>query len=668
MEADFSGYATKAGLKCSDGRTIMPDAFKDNDGMRVPLVWQHGHNDPENVLGHALLENRPDGVYAYGYFNETPVGLSAKTLVQHEDITMLSIYANKLVERGKQVLHGAIREVSLVLSGANPGALIDNVRIAHSDGDVEMLDDEAVIYTGLTLEHESYPGTMEDTPDEDEKTVQDVYESLTEEQKTAVNYMIGMALEEGAAKHSDLEAESGEDDEYESDEDESDEDESDENDEETTEDVTTDEDNQEGTEMTHNVFEKDGAKTAAPSLTHDQLKTIFEDAQRHGSFKEAFLQHAVTYGIENIDLLFPDAKTLANSPELVSRRMEWVTTVLSETKHSPFSRIKSLSADITLDDARAKGYVKGSLKKDEFFALSRRVTTPTTIYKKQRLDRDDIIDVTDLDVVAWLKAEMRVMLDEEIARAILIGDGREADDEDKINELNIRPIARDDNFYAHQVVVASNVTGDSFVEAIVRARVHYKGSGNPTLFCSEAILTDLLLVKDTLGRRIYATEQELASALRCEKIVPVPILDGETTNGGELLAILVNLSDYTVGADKGGVLSMFDDFDIDYNQYKYLIESRLSGCLTKHKTALVISRAAGTLVVPGTPTFVEGTGVVTIPNTAHVTYFMDGVEVSSGAQTAIDAGETVEVTVTANDNYYFAANTTASWTFTRPIS
>ena len=667
MEADFSGYATKAGLKCSDGRTIMPDAFKDNDGMRVPLVWQHGHNDPENVLGHALLENRPDGVYAYGYFNETPAGLSAKTLVQHEDITMLSIYANRLVERGKQVLHGAIREVSLVLSGANPGALIDNVRIAHSDGDVEMLDDEAVIYTGLTLEHEASPGTIEDKPAEDEKTVQDVYESLTEEQKTAVNYMIGMALEEGAAKHSDLEAESGEDDEDESDEDESDEDESDENDEETIEDVTTDEDNQEGTEMTHNVFEKDGAKTAAPSLTHDQLKTIFEDAQRHGSFKEAFLQHAVTYGIENIDLLFPDAQTLANSPELVSRRMEWVTTVLSETKHSPFSRIKSLSADITLDDARAKGYVKGSLKKDEFFALSRRVTTPTTIYKKQRLDRDDIIDVTDLDVVAWLKAEMRVMLDEEIARAILIGDGREADDEDKINELNIRPIARDDNFYAHQVVVASNVTGDAFVEAIVRARVNYKGSGNPTLFCSEAILTDLLLVKDKLGRRIYATEQELASALRCEKIVPVPVLDGETTNGGELLAILVNLSDYTIGADKGGVLSMFDDFDIDYNQYKYLIESRLSGCLTKHKTALVISRAAGTLVVPGTPTFVEGTGVVTIPNTANVTYFMDGVEVSSGAQTAIEAGETVEVTVTADEDYYFAANTTASWTFTRPI-
>lgn len=667
MEADFSGYATKAGLKCSDGRTIMPDAFKDNHGMKVPLVWQHGHNDPGNVLGHAVLENRSDGVYAYGYFNDTEAGQSAKTLVQHQDITMLSIYANKLVERGKQVLHGAIREVSLVLSGANPGALIDNVRIAHSDGDVETLEDEAVIYTGLTLEHESTPIIEETvvlheetTVKDEEKTVQDVYESLTDEQKTAVNYLIGMALEEGAAQHSDLD-ESEEDSEEES------EDSDDEATDDESEDDNTDKDNQEGTEMTHNVFEKDrDASASAPSLTHDQLKTIFEDAQRHGSFKEAFLQHAVTYGIENIDMLFPDAQALANSPELVSRRMEWVTTVMNETRHSPFSRIKSLSADITLDDARAKGYVKGSMKKDEFFALSRRVTTPTTIYKKQKLDRDDIIDVTDLDVVAWLKAEMRLMLDEEIARAILVGDGREADDDDKINELNIRPIARDDNFYAHQVVVASNVTGDAFVEAIVRARVNYKGTGNPTMFCSEAILTDLLLVKDKLGRRIYATEAELASALRADKIVPVPILDGETTNGGELLAILVNLADYTVGADKGGVLSMFDDFDIDYNQYKYLIESRLSGCLTKHKSALVISRAVGTLVAPDAPTFVEGTGVVTIPSKTGVSYFMDGLPVSSGAQTAIDAGESVEVTAEADEDYYFAANTTASWTFSRP--
>lgn len=656
MEADFSGYATKAGLKCSDGRTIMPDAFKDNDGMKVPLVWQHGHNDPNNVLGHAVLENRPDGVYAYGYFNDTDAGQSARTLVQHGDITMLSIYANKLVERGKSVLHGAIREVSLVLSGANPGALIDNIRIAHSDGDIETLDDEAVIYTGLTLEHEDKT-TSSDQPAPEEKTVQDVYNTLNEEQKTAVNYMIGMALEEGAASHSDM-----------------DEDEEDIDDE---EDITDDEEithddinNEEGTEMTHNVFEKDGTDAGSanrPSLTHDQLKTILTDAQRMGSFKEAFLQHAQTYGIENIDLLFPDAKTLANSPEFVSRRMEWVTQVLNGTRHSPFARIKSLSADITHDEARAKGYVKGSLKKDEFFALSRRTTTPTTIYKKQKLDRDDIIDVTDLDVVAWLKAEMRLMLDEEIARAVLVGDGREADDEDKINETNIRPIARDDNFYAHQIVVASNVTGDAFVEAIVRARMYYKGSGNPTMFCAEAILTDLLLVKDKLGRRIYATEQELASALRVEKIVPVPIMDGETTTGGELLAIIVNLADYTIGADKGGALSMFDDFDIDYNQFKYLIETRLSGALTKHKTALVISRAVGTLVAPDAPTFNEETGVVTIPSKTGVNYFMDGLPVTSGAQTAIDEGTTVEVTAAAATDYYFSANTTASWTFARPL-
>ena len=658
MEADFSGYATKAGLKCSDGRTIMPDAFKDNDGMKVPLVWQHGHNDPTNVLGHALLENRPDGVYAYGYFNDTEAGESARTLVQHGDITMLSIYANKLVERGKNVLHGAIREVSLVLSGANPGALIDNVRIAHSDGDVETLDDEAVIYTGLTLEHEDAPSASA------EKTVQDVYDEMTEEQKTAVNYMIGMALEEGA-KHSD-ESESDEDETSEEDETTNNND----DDDETTNDESSEEDTQEGTEMTHNVFEQDGASTQSrrPTLTHDQLKTIVEDAQKLGSFKESFLQHAVTYGIENIDLLFPDAKTLANSPEFVSRRMEWVTTVLNGTRHSPFSRIKSLSADITHDEARAKGYVKGNLKKEEFFALSRRVTTPTTIYKKQKLDRDDIIDITDLEVVAWLKAEMRMMLDEEIARAVLIGDGREPDDDDKINESNIRPIAKDDDFYAHKVVVAANVSGDAFVEAVLRARPIYKGAGNPTMFCSESALTDLMLVKDKLGRRLYATESELASALRVDRIVTVPILEGETTNGGELLAVLVNLADYTIGADRGGNIAMFDDFDIDYNQYKYLIETRISGCLTKHKTALVFTRAAGTLAEPDAPTFVAGTGVVTIPSTTGVDYFMDGEPVSSGAQSAIPAGSTVEVTAEAKDNYYFAANSTTTWTFSRPLS
>ena len=653
MEPDFSGYATKANLQCADGRTIMPDAFKANHGMKVPLVWQHGHKDPGNVLGHAILENRPDGVYAYGYFNDTDSGKSARTLVQHGDISMLSIYANQLVERGKQVFHGAIREVSLVLSGANPGALIDNIRIAHSDDYVETLDEEAVIYTGIPLEHAAPVAEDEEDAVDSDKTVQDVYNEMTEEQQTAVHYLVGMALEE-AAQHSDDDGEDfyvNDDNEVETDSEE-------------------DLKHQEGEEMTHNVFEQDALTPTGgkrPTLTHDQLSTIVSDAQRMGSLKAAFMQHATTYGIENIDLLFPDAKTLANSPEFVARRMEWVSKVLTGTRHSPFSRIKSLSADLTHDEARAKGYVKGSLKKEEFFALSRRITTPTTIYKKQKLDRDDIIDITELDVVAWLKAEMRMMLEEEIARAVLVGDGREPDDEDKVNELNIRPIAKDDPFYAHQVVLASNVVGDSLVEAIVRARVDYKGVGNPTMFCSEGILTDLLLIKDKLGRRIYSNVQELADTLRVSSIVPVPVMNGETTTGGELLAIIVNLSDYTIGTDQGGQTSMFDDFDIDYNQYKYLIEGRMSGALTKHKTALVVSRAVGTLVAPDAPTFVEETGVVTIPTKVGVSYFVDGLPVSAGAQTAIDAGASVEVTATADEDYYFAANTTASWTFARPL-
>lgn len=563
MEADFSGYATKAGLKCSDGRTIMPDAFKHNDGMKVPLVWQHGHNDPGNVLGHALLENRADGVYAYGFFNDTEPAKNAKALVQHGDITALSIYANKLIEKSKQVFHGSIREVSLVLSGANPGALIDNINLAHSDGEIETLEDEAIIYTGLTLEHE-------DAPDkEDEKTVMDVYESMTDEQKNVVHFMIGSVLEAETAKHSDDDKESSE------------------------ETLT----HQEGTEMTHNVFEQNGSATPAArqTLTHDQLQTIVQDAQRLGSFKEAFLQHAVTYGIENIDLLFPDARAVTNAPEWVSRRMEWVSGVLNGTKHSPFSRIKSLSADITLDTARAKGYVKGTLKKEEFFALTQRVTTPSTIYKKQKLDRDDIIDITDLDVVAWLKAEMRVMLDEELARAILIGDGRDVADEDKINESNIRPIAKDHEFYTHVISVPAAATNDVIADEILRARPFYRGSGNPAMYCTEDFLTDLLLTKEEVGKRkrLYATQAELEAALRVSKIVTVPVMeDAVAANGESVLAVLVNLSDYTVGADKGGNVSMFDDFDIDYNQYKYLIETRVSGALTKYKSAQVVTRAA----------------------------------------------------------------------------
>lgn len=576
MEADFSGYATKAGLKCSDGRTIMPDAFKDNDGAKVPLVWQHGHSEPSNVLGHALLENRTDGVYAYGYFNDTEAGKSAKTLVRHGDITCLSIYANKLYEKGKNVLHGSIREVSLVLSGANPGALIDNVNIAHADGDIETLDDEAIIYTGLALEHEDKKvEETEEVVHADDPTVQEVYDSLTSEQKDLVHFMIGAALEAaGTAEHSEESS----------------------TEESETEDNLT---HQEGTEMTRNVFEQNDGTPKAPqkTLTHDQLSAIVEDAKKLGSFKEAFLQHAVTYGIENIDLLFPDARTVANSPEFISRRMEWVSGVINGTRHSPFSRIKSQSADITHDEARAKGYVKGNLKREEWFGLAERVTTPQTIYKKQKLDRDDIIDITDLDVVAWLKAEMRVMLDEELARAVLIGDGRDVADPDKIKETNIRPIATDDEFYTHQTLVASTVTGDDLVDAILLQREFYRGSGNPAMYCTERTLTELLVLKDTLGRRLYSTEAELASALRVSKIVTVPVMEdfeivdvGDALKTADLIAILVNLSDYTLGADKGGAVSMFDDFDIDYNQYKYLIETRCSGALTKFKSAQVIGR------------------------------------------------------------------------------
>jgi len=656
MVADFSGYATKTGLKCSDGRTIMPGAFKDCDGMTVPLVWQHGHNESSNVLGHAVLENRADGVYAYAYFNDTSQGKNAKALVVHKDITALSIYANQLVERSKNVLHGLIREVSLVLSGANPGALIDNINLAHANGETEILEDEAIIYTGLPLEHEDEPATASHSSDD--PTVQEVYDSLSQEQKDVVNFMIGAALEQAAsnsAAHSD------------------DADGDDTNDDDINDDDTNDEgdlNHQEGNrDMTRNVFEQNGGATTAarPKLTHDQLQTIVEDAKKMGSFKESFLAHAVEYGIENIDFLFPDAKTIADSPEFVSRRMEWVSQVINGTRHSPFSRIKSLSADITLDTARAKGYVKATMKKEEFFALSKRVTTPTTIYKKQKLDRDDIIDITDLDVVAWLKAEMRVMLDEELARSILIGDGREVDDEDKINETNIRPIAHDSDFYAHRVVVPTNTSPDGLVEAILRARKNYRGSGNPTMFCTEDALTDLLLSKDKMNRRQYGTQAELENAVRVSKIITVPIMDGATTDDGDLLSVLVNLSDYTVGADRGGNISMFDDFDIDYNQYKYLIETRVSGALTKYKSAMVISRTGGTSVTPGVPTFNNSTGVITVPSTTGVVYKNGdtGDTLTAGDQTAIAIGTMFEVEASAATGYHFPANIDTDWEFTR---
>lgn len=651
---DFSGWATKNDLRCTDGRTIKPGAFKHQDKETVPLVWMHQHKEPENVLGHAVLEDRAFGTYTYGFFNESERAQHMKAAVKHKDIVSLSIWANNLTERngrdGREVYHGDIKEVSLVLAGANPGAMIENVSIAHGDR-FETLDDEAIIYTGLELEHQNFTeGDISIMPKENEeeslehaaedKTVEEVFNEFTDEQKTVVYYMVGAAVEEAQntaeAEHSD--------------------------------DFTTEEflahvDStiQKGIEdiMGRNVFDQtDKNEVKGGTLSHSQLEQIISDAKKPGAtLKSSFLEHAVEYGFEDIDFLFPDAKTLANSPELISRRTAWVAGVIGGTKHSPFSRIKSVVADITADEARAKGYVKGNMKKDEIIKLLKRTTTPTTIYKKQKLDRDDIIDITDLDVVAWLKAEMRLMLEEEMARAILIGDGREPDDEDKIDEDHLRPIAFDDDMYTHKITLASNVAPADIEEAILRSRTYYKGTGMPTLYTTDLILTDLLLQKDRQYRRIYKTEEELAAALRVKEIVVVEVMEDTP----DLLAILVNLADYTIGADKGGAVSMFDDFDIDYNQYKYLIETRASGALTKPKGALVIKKSAGTVVVPQQPTYVPATHVITIPNQTGVVYSIDGVDLTAGAQDAIT--ETVEVEARPASGYTFPHNTDADWTF-----
>ena len=630
MEADFSGYATKAGLRCSDGRTITSEAFKHMDGKKVPLVWQHGHNEPKNVLGHAMLEAREDGVYAYGFFNKTEHAAHMKEAVEHGDVSSMSIYANQLVEKAKQVFHGTIREVSLVLSGANPGALIDNVRIAHSDDDVETLDDEAVIYTGLTLSHADGDDSDDDTPDDE--TVQDVLDSLSQKQTDVVMYMIGAALEEGAASHSD-------------------------------EDDNGLEHKEGNTTMGRNVFDQNGSDNGTGStmtLSHEDVKGIVADAMKVGSFKEAVEGYALQHGIENIDVLFPDAKAVTNTPEWDSRRVEWVKAVLNGTKHTPFSRIKSLVADLTYDDARAKGYIKGTMKKEEFFGVAKRTTGPTTIYKKQKLDRDDIIDITDFDVVVWLKAEMRLMLDEEIARAVLIGDGRDVEDEDKISETNIRPIASDDDLYSVKVNVPAGGTPSDIVDALIANRTYYKGTGTPTMFTTEAFLTRLLLAKDTTGRRLYRTVSELASELRVSSIETVEVMESQD----EVVAILVNLADYTIGADRGGDVTMFDDFDIDYNQYKYLIETRISGALTKIKSALVVREvdADDDAVAPVAPSRVGN--AVTIPTVTGLAYTNNGVAVADGATITLTEGSpNAEIAVAAESGYYLSGGRT-NWTYT----
>lgn len=554
---DFSGWATRNNLRCSDGRTIMKDAFKHNDGQTVPLVWNHQHNDPLNVLGHALLENRDEGVYAYCTFNETESGKNAKLLIEHGDVSALSIYANQLKQQGSNVIHGAIREVSLVLAGANPGAFIDSV-MRHG----EESDDEAIIYTGedISLFHtDEKKDKPVDEKSEDEETVADVFNTLTEKQKTVVYAMIGQALEEK----------------------------------EESEDNNNDDSKGGSKVMKHNVFDKEDT-TQMDVLSHSDLEAIFADAKRYGSLKDSVLAH----GIEQIDYLFPDAKTVTDTPYFIQRDMGWVQKVMKSVHHTPFSRIKSIFADITEEDARAKGYIKGNLKKDEVFSLLKRTTTPTTIYKKQKLDRDDVVDIVDFDVVAWLKSEMRVMLDEEIARAVLVGDGRLNSSDDKINEQNIRPIWTDADLYTIKapVTVAANATADekakAFIRAAIKSRKNYKGSGEPTLYTTEDVLTDCLLMEDTTGRVIYDSVSKLATALRVKEIVTVPVMENlsRVDNGTTytLMGIIVNLTDYNIGADKGGAVNMFDDFDIDYNAQKYLIETRCSGALIKPYSAIAL--------------------------------------------------------------------------------
>ena len=575
---DFSGWATKNDLLCSDGRTIRRDAFKDNDGKVVPLVWNHDHTDPSNVLGHALLKNVADGVYAYGSFNSNPKAIEAATLLAHGDIKALSIWANKLQQRGGDVLHGDIKEVSLVLAGANPAAIIDSVMVHGEES-----DEEAIIYTGESICHSS--GELKDEFEETEETVEhaddksddyeavpDIFKTLSEKQKNAVYALIAEIISENKGKEN--------------------------------------EDNkEEDSVMKHNVFEQQNGDQQENVLCHADVKAAFDDAKRYGSLKDSFVAHGLKevtymahadgdYGIKNIDYLFPEARNVNNTIDFIKREDSWVRDFMSRVHRSPFARIKSVHANITEDEARAKGYIKGNMKKEEVFTLLKRSTTPTTVYKKQKLDRDDVLDITDLDTVALVKGEMRGMLDEEIARAALVGDGRSASDDDKINEVNIRPIWTDADLYSIKVPIAvaagddDNKKATNFIRAAIKSRKNFRGSGTPVLYTTEDMLSDMLLLTDTTGRDIYDTVEKLCKKLRVSEIITVPVMEGLTrqveSKTRTLAGIIVNLQDYNIGADKGGSINMFEDFDIDYNQMKYLIETRCSGALTKPYSAMVL--------------------------------------------------------------------------------
>ena len=582
MKFDFSGWATKNDLTCSDGRTIKHNAFKENDGQRVPLVWQHGHNAVDNVLGHALLENRDEGVYAYCAFNDTPGADNAKELVKHGDVKALSIYANHLDQRGGDVIHGNIVEVSMVLSGANPGALIDNVALEHSDGSWTESEDEAVIYSGLTLSHDSGE-TTEDTEsmdedevyDEDDLTVADVLETLDDDQRLAV-----AALIEEISGDVDNEDEDYDDEDYDED---------------------YDEDAEHGdfggdTLMHSNIFEGDARNLMGPHLSHADEEQIFAEARQPGmTLRTAVLAHASDYGIKNPELLFPDATNLDPEPQRIMRENSWVSKVLQGAKHSPFSRVKTQWSNLTADDLRAKGYVKASRKKDVVYEVANRKTEPTTVYNKTKIDRDDVLDITTFNVVAWMQQNLRLALEEELARAVLIGDGREVSNPDKIKETNIRPIWKDDELFSHKVLIDKDAKTPDIIDAVRRSRKFYKGSGMPVLFTTNAFVCDMLEIKDINQRYIYETKQAVANALNVTDVIEVEVMEGAKREVGgktqNLLGIIVNMQDYTLGADKGGETSFFEQFDIDFNHQKYLLEARCSGSLTKYKSAIVIEKA-----------------------------------------------------------------------------
>lgn len=580
MKYDFSGYATKNNVTCSDGRTILENAFIENDGQDVPLVWQHGHTDPENVLGHAKLENRKDGVYAYCELNNSDAGNHARELVRHGDINALSIYANRLSQKGRDVIHGNIVEVSLVLSGANPGALIDNVALEHSDGSVEDDLSEAIIYTDAELEHankeqaSSDESDGDDETDADDETLAEVLDSMSEKQKTAMYAVISQLVDaddEGETEDEKSEAEHSDD--------------------------TNDKENT----LAHtNVFEGTASDTESNTLSHSQIEAIFADARRPGmTLASSFMAHAKDYGIKDPSVLFPDAVSVDREPQRVTHRNEWVDVVLNGCEHSPFSRVKTKWSDLTSDTLRAKGYITATRKEDVVYEIATRVTTPTTVYSRTKMDRDDIIDITDFSVVDWIKRNLRASLDEELARAILVGDGRQAADPHKVKTENIRPIWTDDELFSHKVKVGykDNPTDQAyeFIDTARRSRKFFRGSGTPTLFTTNSVVCFLLEMKDMQKHYIYETKEALARVLNVAQIVEVEQMEGLQTDvaGGkkaDLWGIVTNLSDYTIGADKGGEVTYFENFDIDFNQHKYLYETRASGALTKFKSALVLER------------------------------------------------------------------------------